>query len=74
MEQWCRVSGEPKRANDVALLLASLLCFGQGTILFEQTTRRSARMKIDRYQPHDHVDNIVDALVKDGVVVVENLL
>ena len=31
-------------------------------------------MKIDRYQPHDHVDNIVDALVKDGVVVVENLL
>ena len=30
--------------------------------------------KIDRYQAHDHMDNIVSALVNNGVVVVENLL
>ena len=31
-------------------------------------------MKIDRYQVHDHMDNIVSALLNNGVVVVENLL
>ena len=31
-------------------------------------------MRIARYQAQDHVDNIVEALVNNGVVVVENLL
>ena len=58
----------------VAVLLASLSRFGQGTILLELATRRSTLMKIARYQAHDHVDNMVDALVNNGVVIVENLL
>ena len=31
-------------------------------------------MEIARYQAHDHADDIVSALVNNGVVVVENLL
>ena len=31
-------------------------------------------MKIARYQAHDHADDIVSALVNNGVVVVETLL
>ena len=62
------------RSPSVAVFLVSRSCFAQGTILFELATRQSTMMEIARYQAHDHADDIVSALVNNGVVVIENLL